>query len=231
MNDEQILNLLQKSDRDAYKQLFLKYYSPLCEYASHYISDADSEELVQDLMLFIWETRKMLIIGTSLKSYLFISTKHRCLNAIKKQLYHERIHNHIYEKIKDQFEDPDYYFVNELTEHINKAIRELPDTYRDTFTLSRFGELTNTQIATKLGVSVKTVEYRISQALKILRVRLKDYLPLLSFLFGFPSWKREKRFDKRSQNTTILRQYVTLIDFIITREFFKSYLLQDLFLQ
>lgn len=184
MNDDQILNLLQNGDRDAYKQLFLKYYSPLCEYASQYISDEDSEELVQDLMLFIWETRKMLIIGTSLKSYLFISTKHRCLNAIKKQLYHERIHNHIYEKIKDQFEDPDYYFINELTEHINKAIKELPDTYRDTFALSRFGELTNTQIA---GVSVKTVEYRISQALKILRVRLKDYLPLLSFLFGFPS--------------------------------------------
>ena len=183
MNDDQILNLLQNGDRDAYKQLFLKYYSPLCEYASQYISDEDSE----DLMLFIWETRKMLIIGTSLKSYLFISTKHRCLNAIKKQLYHERIHNHIYEKIKDQFEDPDYYFINELTEHINKAIKELPDTYRDTFALSRFGELTNTQIATKLGVSVKTVEYRISQALKILRVRLKDYLPLLSFLFGFPS--------------------------------------------
>ena len=167
MNDDQILNLLQNNDKNAYKQLFLKYYSPLCEYASQYISDEDSEELVQDLMLFIWETRKSLIIGTSLKSYLFISTKHRCLNAINKKLYHERIHNHIYDKLKDQFEDPDYY--------------------RDTFALSRFGELTNTQIATKLGVSVKTVEYRISQALKILRVRLKDYLPLLSFLFGFPS--------------------------------------------
>ena len=159
MNDDQILNLLQNSDKNAYKQLFLKYYSPLCEYASQYISDEDSEELVQDLMLFIWETRKSLIIETSLKSYLFISTKHRCLNAINKQLYHERIHNHIYDKLKDQFEDPDYYFINELTEHINKAIKELPDTYRDTFALSRFGELTNTQIATKLGVSVKTVEY------------------------------------------------------------------------
>ena len=187
MDDDQILNLLQNGDKNAYKQLFLKYYSPLCEYASHYISDEDSEELVQDLMLFMWETRRTLIIGTSLKSYLFISTKHRCLNAIKKQLYHERIHNHIYDKLKDQFEDPDYYFINELTEHINKAIKELPDTYRDTFALSRFGGLTNTQIATKLGVSVKTVEYRISQALKILRVRLRDYLPLLSFLFGFPS--------------------------------------------
>lgn len=187
MNDDEILDQLQNSDRDAYKQLFLKYYSPLCEYASHYISDEDSEELVQDLMLFIWETRKSLIIGTSLKSYLFISTKHRCLNAIKKNLYHERIHNKIYEKLKDQFEDPDYYFINELTDNINKAINELPDTYRDTFTLSRFSELTNPQIADKLGVSIKTVEYRISQSLKILRVKLKDYLPLLSFLFGFPS--------------------------------------------
>ena len=95
MDDDQILNLLQNGDKNAYKQLFLKYYYPLCEYASHYISDEDSEELVQDLMLFMWETRRTLIIGTSLKSYLFISTKHRCLNAIKKQLYHDRIHNHI----------------------------------------------------------------------------------------------------------------------------------------
>lgn len=102
----------------------------------------------------------------------------------KKQQYHEQIHGLLYEKLKDQFEDPDYYLVNELAVHIEKAIGELPDTYRETFILSRFGEKTNTEVATELGVSVKTVEYRISQALKILRVRLKDYLPLLAFLLG-----------------------------------------------
>lgn len=75
---------ITKGDKLAYKQLFIKYYSPLCEYASQYISDEDSEELVQDLMLFIWETKENLVIETSLKSYLFISTKHRCLNAIKR---------------------------------------------------------------------------------------------------------------------------------------------------
>ena len=180
MTDDILLTVsLQQGDEKAYKQLFLKYYSPLCEYASHYLSDEDSEELVQELMLFIWETRENLVIESSLKSYLFTSTKHRCLNAIKKQLYHERIHNQLYEKIKDQFEDPDYYFVNELTENIRKAIDELPDSYRDTFVRSRFGEQTNGQIAAQLGVSVKTIEYRISQALKILRHTLRDYLPLL----------------------------------------------------
>lgn len=180
MTDDILLTAsLQQGDENAYKQLFLKYYSPLCEYASHYISDDDSEELVQELMLFIWEMRENLVIESSLKSYLFTSTRHRCLNAIKKQLYHERIHNQIYEKIKDQFEDPDYYFVNELSENIRKAIDELPETYRKTFIMSRFGEKTNTQIAAELGISVKTVEYRISQSLKILRHTLRDYLPLL----------------------------------------------------
>ena len=124
MDDNNLITLLQQGDQDAYKQLFIKYYSPLCEYASQYISDDDSEELVQELMLFLWETRENLVIETSLKSYLFISTKHRCLNAIRKNLYHERIHTQIYEKIKDQFEDPDYYFVNELTENIQKAIEK-----------------------------------------------------------------------------------------------------------
>ena len=184
MDDNNLITLLQQGDRNAYKQLFIKYYSPLCEYASQYISDDDSEELVQELMLFLWETRENLVIETSLKSYLFISTKHRCLNAIRKNQYHERIHNQIYEKIKDQFEDPDYYFVNELTENIQKAIENLPETYRETFAMSRFGEKTNVQIAEELGISVKTVEYRISQALKILRFKLKDYLPLLINILG-----------------------------------------------
>ena len=182
MNDFLLVRQLQEGNTDTYKQIFIKYYSPLCEYISQYVSDEDAEELVQDLMLFIWENRKNIIITQSLKSYLFIAAKNRCVNAIQKNLYHEKIHSILYDKLKNQFEDPDYYFINELTEHINKAIKELPDTYRDTFALSRFGELTNSQIANKLGVSIKTVEYRISQALKILRVKLKDYLPLLSFL-------------------------------------------------
>ncbi|WP_195372538.1 MULTISPECIES: RNA polymerase sigma-70 factor [Parabacteroides] len=187
MNDNLLVKQMQEDNADAYKQMFIKYYSPLCEYTSQYVTDEDAEELVQDLMLFIWENRKKLIITQSLKSYLFIAAKHRCLNAIQKNIYHERVHSLLYEKLKEQFDDPDFYFINELTENINKAISELPETYRETFHLSRFDELTNQQIALSLGVSIKTVEYRISQSLKILRLKLKDYLPLLSFLFGFPS--------------------------------------------
>lgn len=182
MDDSDLIKQIQIGDKNAFKELFTKFYSPLCEYASHYVSDEDAEELVQELMIFIWEKRNSLFIGVSLKSYLFMAVKYRCLNAIKKNLYHERVHSLIYEKIKDQFENPDTYFVNELAENIKIAIEELPENYRETFKLSRFGERTNPQIAEVLDVSVKTVEYRITRSLKILREKLKDYLPLLSFL-------------------------------------------------
>lgn len=182
MNDFLLLREIQKGNSNAYKEMFDKFYSPLCEYASLYVSDTDAEELVQDLMLYIWEAREHLVIESSLKSYLFIAVRNRSYNAIRSQQYKKRVHSVLYEKLKEQFEDPDYYMVDELAVKIQNAIEGLPDNYRETFEMSRFGELTNAQIATTLSVSVKTVEYRISQSLKILRVKLKDYLPILLFL-------------------------------------------------
>jgi RNA polymerase sigma-70 factor (ECF subfamily) len=183
MKDDVLLAQLRTGDENAYRQLFLKYYSPLCEYASQYIRDEESEELIQDLMLYLWESRECLIIQESLKSYLFTAVKHRCLNAIKKKLYHEQVHSFLYEKLKDQFEDPDFYLINDLNRYIREAIQSLPEKYRETFELSRFGEMTNAQIAKYQQISIKTVEYRITQSLRILRIKLKDYLPLLTFLF------------------------------------------------
>jgi RNA polymerase sigma-70 factor (ECF subfamily) len=176
MDEQCLIALLNRGDRDSFKRLFERYYSPLCEYASRYVPDADAEELVQEYMIYLWENRKTLVIETSLKAYLFTAVKYRCLNAIKQRLYHERVHNLLYEKMKDRIDDPDYYLANELAAMIRKAVDELPENYREVFVRSRFGIATNTQIAEELGISVKTVEYRITQTLKILRVKLKDYL-------------------------------------------------------
>jgi RNA polymerase sigma-70 factor (ECF subfamily) len=175
MDDPIFLIKLQEGDSFAFKQLFIEYYSPLCEYASRFISDTLAEELVQELMVDIWENHKCLFIEHSLKSYLFTAVHHRCLNVIKKEQYHKQVEDSIYKGAGEPFDDPDYYLVDELAEQIRKAIEQLPDTHRYTFMLSRFEHLTNVQIAKKLGVSIKTVEYRISQALKILHTLLKDY--------------------------------------------------------
>lgn len=74
------------------------------------------------------------------------------------------------------------FYIGELMALASKAIRELPDEYRKAFEMNRFEEMTYNEIAERTGVSPKTIAYRISQALKILRTELKDYIPLLVWL-------------------------------------------------
>ena len=96
------------------------------------------------------------------------------------------VHERLYAKFQEQFENPDFY-IGELMALASKAIRELPDEYRKAFEMNRFEEMTYNEIAERTGVSPKTIAYRISQALKILRTKLKDYIPLLVWLRKHPT--------------------------------------------
>lgn len=173
---------IRNGNKAAYDRMFIQYWSALCEFASQFISDTEAEELVQNMMIWIWENKETINIEKSLKSYLFSSVRNRCYNAIRDGKTREKIHNFLYERMKDEIESPDYYLANELAINIDKAISELPEKYRETFIMSRFDEMSYPEIAGKMNVSVKTVEYRMSQSLKLLRIRLKDYLPLLIFI-------------------------------------------------
>ena len=72
--------------------------------------------------------------------------------------------------------------LEELSRKLKVALEELPASYREAFIMSRFKNMSYKEIAEQLNVSPKTVDYRIQQALKILRVKLKDYMPLLLLL-------------------------------------------------
>ena len=66
-----------------------------------------------------------------------------------------------------------------LQEKTVKALNELPCQCRTIFQMSRFEEMKYREIAEKLGISVKTVEAQMSKALRHLRIKLKDFLPVL----------------------------------------------------
>ena len=91
----------------------------------------------------------------------------------------------IAEEMQTSFEDPDFYVVEELMVKIEKAVMRLPESYRITFEMSRYQDKTYKEIAKELNVSIKLVEYRIQQALRLLRVELKDYLPLITIIFPY----------------------------------------------
>ena len=183
INHEILLGLKAGNER-AFDAVYKHYYGRLCVFASQYVTAVDSEEIVQDTMMWLWENRETIANESSLKSLLFTIVKNKCLNCISHQQIRQRVHEKLYQKFITQFEDPDFYIPGELMEKLDHAIKNLPEDYRNAFEMNRFDEMTYKEIAEKLDVSEKTIAYRISQALKILRKELKDYLPfLLWFLF------------------------------------------------
>lgn len=90
----------------------------------------------------------------------------------------------LYERTQAALCEVDYGRFEELDRKIKEAMAALPDSYREAFVMHRFKELSYKEIAEVLDVSPQTVAYRIQQALKLLRVSLKDYLPMLVWLVG-----------------------------------------------
>lgn len=182
ITDEVLFEKIQAGDVKAFDILFMRYYPLLCAYAKQFVDFDDGQEIVQDVMVWFWENSSMQVIESSPKNYLFRAVKNRCLTLINRNELKQRVVSSMYENQQSQYEDPDFYIVEELTRNIENALSRLPETYREAFEMNRFQSMTYNEIAEKLNVSSKTVDYRIQQALKLLRVELKEYLPLLMAL-------------------------------------------------
>lgn len=174
-----LLSAVQRGDQKAFDTLFRRYYPMLCAYGHRFVELEDAEEIVEDSLLWIWENRETLVIESSLNSYLFKMVYRRALNKLAHIDATQRADTRFYEEMQEMLQDTDYYQIEELAKRIEDAVAALPESYRVAFVIHRFRDMSYKEIAETLGVSPKTIDYRIQQALKQLRVDLKDYLPLL----------------------------------------------------
>ncbi|MBP3640293.1 RNA polymerase sigma-70 factor [Parabacteroides johnsonii] len=177
-----LLSAMQHGDLKAYGVLFRRYYPMLCAYATKFVELKDAEEIVQDVMLWLWENRKTQTFETSLSQYLFKTVYHRAINLIVRHQSQLRADTLFYENMQEMLQDTDFYQFEELQKKIKEAVDALPPAYREAFVMHRFENKSYKEIAELLQVSPKTVDYRIQQALRQLRITLKDYLPLILLL-------------------------------------------------
>lgn len=175
-NESDIISALKDSDKKAFDKLFCQFYPILCSYCHKFVSFEDSEEIAQDTLLWIWENRKTLSVEKSISSYLFKSVYNRALNKIASTDCRNKVNRLYFDYMQETLQKKDYYHTDELIEKVRDAIAKLPDSYKQAFMLHRFEGLTYKEIAEQLGVSSKTVDYRIQQSLKLLKEDLKTSL-------------------------------------------------------
>ena len=148
IEDMALLSSLRKGEQKAFDSLFRKYYPMLCAYAHRFIEMEDAEEIVQEIMLWVWEKRSELIIESSLNQYLFKMTYHRALNLITKKEITSRAETFFYTKNQEATEDVNYYQIEELSKRIEKAIAALPESYQTAFVMHRFKGMSYKDIGT-----------------------------------------------------------------------------------
>ncbi|MCI1647771.1 MAG: RNA polymerase sigma-70 factor [Bacteroides sp.] len=174
-----------------YKSLFHKYYSNLLFYATRIVGEEEAEDLVQEVFVDLWHRKNTMILGGELRAFLYRAVYTRSLNVLK----HRRVKNS-YEATMMEIDKKriEYYQQDgndvvkrienkELRMEILEAINELPTKCKMVFKLKYLHDMKNKDIAETMGVSSRTVEAHMYNALKFLRERLK-YLNLLLVFWG-----------------------------------------------
>lgn len=176
---------IRNGNEHAFKMVFEAYHADLCRFASQFVHvSSHARDVVQQVFLRIWESRKNWTVHTSLQAYLYRSVRNRALNSIR----HEKASSAMKDRLKEntRFSQPrtaeDVYCQARLRERIDEAIAALPDRQKTAFLLQRRHGLSYREISAVMNIAQKTVENHIGRALKSLREKLKmqrsEYLEL-----------------------------------------------------
>ena len=142
-------------------------YRPLNMYALRYTENLDdAEDIVQQAFSDVWEK---LVGGTSiqnLKAYMYQTVRNRSLTLVTNRQTHCETTE--LTDLEDLTEE-ERIIRSERDARLWTAIDHLPTERKKIFLLSKRDGLTYQEIATELGISIKTVEHQISKALKTLR--------------------------------------------------------------
>lgn len=178
------INFIKNGNEAAFEKIFKMYFKNLHAFAYTFTKDdVIAEEMVQNVFFKIWEKKDQLQIDDSLKAYLYRSVHNESLNHLK----HLKIKTSFQIQYSGNMESSNQdasnqMMASELEDKIQKAINELPQQCRTIFQMSRFEHLKYQQIADQLNISIKTVENQMGKALKVLRLKLVEYLPFILHL-------------------------------------------------
>lgn len=177
-------------DWEWFEVLFRTYHAPLCGFVYRYVASSEtSEDVVQDLFLSIWRNKeRWMSKGEQVTPAMYVAARNRALDYIKHGKVRTRHRDEVREVQRNRFvpaPDADLVY-GELMAEVEEAVSRLPERCRLVFTLSRDSALTNLEIATMLGVSIKTVEAQMTRALGALRSQLIPHL--VSLLLAGVTW-------------------------------------------
>ena len=170
----------------AFDTLYEKYCRKLYKFGFSLLkSKEETENLIQDVFLNLWENRHRVENNASIQSYVFTIAYHSAVSILRKKARDQQFFDYL-TTIREDLEDPVNVEVEykELTVKLEEIIKNLPPRQKEIYLLHKVEGLRYEAIAEQLNISVNTIETHMSRALKTIRGKLGN-MSLLAILFWF----------------------------------------------
>jgi RNA polymerase sigma-70 factor (ECF subfamily) len=180
--DNELLQLLHTGDDTAFAEIYNRYWKLLYTSAHNVLQvKAAAQDAVQEVFVSLWKRRDQVTID-NLSSYLYQAVRFQVFKAIRAEKTDLSFVHRLSLISKDILtEDP--LLFKELEALYQQVVRSLPQDEQEIFSLHRDAGLTYKQIAEEKNISVKTVEKKMSHALKEIRYGMDDALAIIAIVY------------------------------------------------
>lgn len=186
--DEELMQGIKVDNMFAFDLLYKRYCNRVYKFGYSILkSDAETQNLMQDVFLRLWENRHKVEKDEAVKTFIFTITYNSAISVIRKKAkeseYFQYLNN--LQVIYEQPVNADLEF-KELTCRLEKIVEGLPIRQREIFIMHKMESLKYSEIAERLNISVNTIETHMCRALKTIREKIYNYtLFIIIFLFLF----------------------------------------------
>ncbi|HKG05324.1 MAG TPA: RNA polymerase sigma-70 factor [Pedobacter sp.] len=182
LTDSELVDLMRSGDRDAFTEVYDRYAMVLLNHANNKTRDREAaRDHVQEVFSNLWLKRESLQVTTTLSGFLYTAVRNLILNQVIHKAVEDKYMASLLHFVNTEQVSPDHQIrERQLKEHIEKEIEALPAKMREVFELSRNEHLSHREIAERLNISEQTVSKHVSNAIKILKVKLHLFVVMLA---------------------------------------------------
>lgn len=184
-SNTELVKLLKKGDMAAFDAIYNKYCHKLHGFVLRYLKqEEDSEEIVQEVFIKIWEARSKIDVYSSFESFLFTIAYNTSINLLRKRVIESKSREYLksLQQIDNAVNVIDELHFKELNLKVQSLLKQLTPRQKEIYFLSREEGLTHKEIGQKLNISENTVKNHLVATLKYLKSHIDSSL-LVNILF------------------------------------------------
>ncbi len=184
-DDRQLLHLTAQKDLKAFDELLKRYEYKVFSFCHKLLKDKClAEEITQDIFVQLWQEADTSFLIQSLPAWLYRLSKNKSINLIKQQLARLK-REQLFSGEQDLIvEGAPLEESNRREELISYFLPLLPEKTRLVLELKLYEQLSNEEIANRLGISAHTVKNHLSNSYQQLRLHISRHLIAALLTFG-----------------------------------------------